>query len=254
VLACDVDRTELDDFLDLIIRAFGTQPPDRVADIRANAVRRIADGRCLGVRDGGRLIAAASIIPMSQWWHGRSVPLAGISSVVVAPEDRGRSAGPLLMTAVLGRAAGRGMPLSMLHPVTAPPYRKVGYELAATTYWYTLPIQALRPLAPPGGAPVKLRRAGEADAADVIAVLDRVHAAAANAATWRLTISDGTAHAERAAATADAPRLTAGGLAALYAGTPTTTLRPAGLLTGPAGADAALDAAFACRPFALDSF
>jgi predicted acetyltransferase len=48
---------------------------------------------------------------------------------------------------------------------------------------------------------------------------------------------------------ADAARLGANGLAALYAGTPTATLRAAALLAGgSAGGDAMLDAAFAGRP------
>ena len=49
--------------------------------------------------------------------------------------------------------------------------------------------------------------------------------------------------------------LGARGLAALYAGTPLTTLRQAGLATGgTAGVDAALDAAFAATAYMLDAF
>ena len=44
-------------------------------------------------------------------------------------------------------------------------------------------------------------------------------------------------------------------LAALYAGTPVSTLRRSGLASGGRAADdAALDAAFAARPFMLDYF
>ena len=49
--------------------------------------------------------------------------------------------------------------------------------------------------------------------------------------------------------------LGAGGLAALYAGTPVATLRRAGLADGGSpDADAALDGAFAATPFMLDGF
>lgn len=379
--ACDLEGDDVGSVVDLVTRGFGVFPADRVARMRETLARAIEGGRLLGVRDGGRLIASAGIVEMDQWWLGRSVPVAGITSVAVAPEDRGRGAGPLLMEAVLARAAGRGLPLSMLYPSTMAPYRRIGYERAGTTHWYTFPAHALRRLAPPGGARTGLRRVGEADAEAVVAVLNRVHAAgrhcgptvrrpvevpwwlrtdqafayladdgllaytwadgeraievrylaaastttmrtlwglvASNApmadrvhvvlapddpafwllrdpvaesrqvvtwmlrvldvpaaltargypygiglsvpltvenTTWRLTIADGTAHAEPAPDTADAPRLTTGGLAALYTGTPTPTLRLSGLLTGPAETDPALDAAFACRPFGLDSF
>lgn len=385
----DVAPSEIDDLLDLTVRAFGEPTPERMERRRRLSEARIADGRALGVRDDGRLIAAASIIDMTQYWHGRAVPLAGVTGVVVAPEDRGRGVGPLLMKAVLERAADRGWPLSMLYPATSGVYRRVGYETAGSLMSYSLPIAPLRELAPRGGPQVKLRRAGAADAAEVIDVLHRVHAAGrhcgptarreeeiqrwlapdrvyayladdgllayswsdgnsaitveylaaasadtlralwgvvasngtvadrvfavlapgdpvfwltrdpiavpyedwrwmlrvvdlpsaiaargfprsvraetalavddatlpANTGTWRLTIADGTGEATPAPGATPAAHLDARGLAALYAGTATGTLRLTGLLTGgdPA-ADAALDAAFACRAYALDSF
>ena len=63
----------------------------------------------------------------------------------------------------------------------------------------------------------------------------------------------GSSHAGRAPLA-----LGARGLAALYAGTPVTTLRRAGTLMladgGSQDADAALDGAFAATPFMLDGF
>nr|WP_238358449.1 GNAT family N-acetyltransferase [Kribbella sandramycini] len=68
---------------------------------------------------------------------------------------------------------------------------------------------------------------------------------AANTGDWRLSIADGSGALTPAAASADALRLGARGLAALYAGTPLATLRGAGLASGGSAAgDAALDAAF----------
>ncbi|HEY3688370.1 MAG TPA: GNAT family N-acetyltransferase [Streptosporangiaceae bacterium] len=174
---CDLLPADLDDLLDLVVRAFGGVTAEHTARRRRTAEARIADGRSIGVRDGGRLIAAAAIIDMAQYWHGRAVPLAGVSSVVVAPEDRGRGAGPLLMKAVLERSAARGRPLSMLFPATSAVYRKVGYETAGPLTSYIFPAAPLRALAPRGGPQVRLRRVGAADAAEVIGVLSRVHAA-----------------------------------------------------------------------------
>ena len=56
--------------------------------------------------------------------------MAGVSSVKVAPEDRGRGVGRLLMTAVLDEIAAHRYPLSALYPATMPLYRSLGWELA----------------------------------------------------------------------------------------------------------------------------
>jgi predicted acetyltransferase len=74
----------------------------------------------------------------------------------------------------------------------------------------------------------------------------------ANSGTWRLTVADGAGGAEAADGTG--ARVGAGGLAALYAGVPTATLRLSGLLTGPDASDAALDAIFSARPYMLQYF
>ena len=74
--------------------------------------RAIAEGRLLAAYDGRRLVAMARINAFKQWWHGAAMPMAGIGGVVVAPEYRGSGVGRQLMTAVLGRAADHGYPLS----------------------------------------------------------------------------------------------------------------------------------------------
>ena len=66
---------------------------------------------------------------MRQWWCGRAVPMAGVASVKVAPEDRGRGLARRLMTALLDEIAARGYPLSALYPATMPLYRSLGWEL-----------------------------------------------------------------------------------------------------------------------------
>jgi predicted acetyltransferase len=78
----------------------------------------------------------------------------------------------------------------------------------------------------------------------------------ANSGDWRLEVSGGAAALTRSAPGPEsALRLGARGLAALYAGTPLATLRRAGLAAGgAAGADDALDAAFAAAPYMIDSF
>ena len=85
--------------LDLSRRAFG---PISLADRgrwQADAEPAIRDHRWLGAFDGSRLVAAARYHDMVQWWQGRCLPMAGVASVMVAPEDRGRGTGRALMTA-----------------------------------------------------------------------------------------------------------------------------------------------------------
>jgi predicted acetyltransferase len=171
--------------LDLAVRAFG---PSSAADrqVRLDRIgRAVADGRILGVFDGSQMVASAYYHQMRQWWRGRDLPMAGVASVKVAPEERGRGIGRALMTELLELAAANGNVVSALYPATAALYRSVGWELAGAHYELTVPTRTLRRLsdpdallsgAAPDPAPV-LRRPGPADASAVITVIDQVSAA-----------------------------------------------------------------------------
>src|SRR5260370_399260 len=97
--------------LDLSRRAFG---PISLADRgrwQADAEPAIRDHRWLGAFDGSRLVAAARYHDMVQWWQGRCLPMAGVASVLGAPEDRGRGTGRRMVPATRGCAdAGRRPP------------------------------------------------------------------------------------------------------------------------------------------------
>lgn len=155
---------------DLNVRSFG--PSDQAAWLRRSrsAVRQ---GRVLGVYDGDRLVASGRYHRFDQWWHGRPVPMGGVASVAVAPEDRGRGVGRRLARALLDFMDG--LPLTALYPATAPVYRSAGYEHAGAQHIVTVPTEALRALA---AAPVKVRRARPDDAPDVVRLLRGLHAEA----------------------------------------------------------------------------
>lgn len=137
-------------------------------------------GQMIGVFDGGRLVASARYLRMRQWWHGRSLPMAGVAGVKVAPEERGRGVGKALMAVLLDEIAGRGYPLSVLFPTTAQVYRSAGWEFGGGKYETVLPARSLAALAPgeaglAASAP-KLRRATPADRELIVEVKDRIHA------------------------------------------------------------------------------
>lgn len=174
----DVAELTEDDFeavLEVRNRSFGVLSGDRRDQWTDLRRRQVAEGRGLVVRDAGRAVAAAHYTTFTQWWQGRSVDMAGVGSVVVAPEYRGRGVGSLLMRAMLDRMLEHGHPVSMLFPATLPPYRKVGYELAGQQHFVSMPTAVLRSLAGRGTELPTLTRAVPADAQRVKDTLDDLY-------------------------------------------------------------------------------
>jgi predicted acetyltransferase len=159
----------------------------------ASARRSIEAGEMLGAFDGTRLAGSARYHPMRQWWQGKSLPMAGVAGVKVAPEYRGRGVGRTLMTELIAEMARQGYPVSALYPATAPLYRSLGWEIAGGRYETTVPMGSLAALIgadltaagrPPTGLAGErgddstgLRRATAADAAVVAETLGRVYGA-----------------------------------------------------------------------------
>jgi predicted acetyltransferase len=171
-------------------RAFGAITPGDKPKWQASIQASVAAGQIFGAFDGGRLVASARYFTMQQWWHGRSMPMAGVAGVKVAPEERGRGVGRALMAELLADITRRGFPVSTLYPSTLGIYRSLGWELAGGLHETTMPARALALLAVPdpavpdparaagadGEAP-GLRPAGPADVDDITATLGRVHQA-----------------------------------------------------------------------------
>lgn len=187
-----------DDFdaqVDLGQRAFGIYSGQQKASWLHVARLRAAQGLFLGAFVDGVPVGAAMLHDMRQYWIGRAVAMAGIASVKVAPEHRGRGIGRFLMTEVLHLAGERGYALSALYPATMPIYRSLGWELAGAKHRFTVPARSLLVLGQPdeaargGGAghrDVPIRRATPADAARVIEVIGDSHRTARDAGplTW----------------------------------------------------------------------
>ncbi|MEU0521070.1 GNAT family N-acetyltransferase [Streptosporangium sp. NPDC006007] len=171
----DLTLDDLDAVMDNRTRAFGLLSEAEQEVWRRLVVPMLGGGRYLGLVDGPRLVATSRIADFTQWWHGRPISMGGVASVTVAPEDRGRGVARTLMQATLDRCADLGHPVSALYPATTPLYRSLGWEHAGAMYRATLPAEALRGIGLTER--VGLRRMGPGDAAEVIALLGRVHAA-----------------------------------------------------------------------------
>jgi predicted acetyltransferase len=176
---------DLEPELDLAARAFGPygaqEREQRLTKTRAT----VGAGQYLAAFDGSAQVASAKYFDMRQWWHGRSLAMAGVAGVKVAPEEQGRGVGRALMTGLLEQMAARGYPLSALYPATSSLYRSLGWEMAGGQYAVTMPSRSLRsllppdPLAqPPAAAPAAaaIRRAGPADVAEMFALEGDLHA------------------------------------------------------------------------------
>ncbi|MGI5163027.1 GNAT family N-acetyltransferase [Spirillospora sp. CA-253888] len=185
---------DLDAALDSSIRAFGPVPAADRDDWRLRIGLSLPEGRLLGAFDGDRLLGTARLLDFRQWWHGRAVPMGGIAGVTVAPEARGRGVGRRIVTAALELCADKGHAVSMLYPATTHIYRSLGWEHAGGYHGVRLRAEALRTL---GAGPVPVRRAAPRDAAEVAAVLRRVHGEARDAGPvdwtvdmWRYKLAD----------------------------------------------------------------
>jgi predicted acetyltransferase len=169
--------------LDLRRRAFGPVTEARLAAWYAGVQHSIDQEALLGAFDDGRLVGSARYHLMRQWWHGRSMPMAGVAGVKVAPEQRGRGVGTAMMARLLTEIADRGYPVSVLYPATAPLYRSFGWEIAGGKYESVLPARSLAGLINPDEAvrvnkrpagPV--HRATPGDGAAIVEVKGLVHA------------------------------------------------------------------------------
>jgi predicted acetyltransferase len=143
----------------------------------------VAAGTTVAAFDGGRLVGSARYHPMRQWWHGRSMPMAAVAGVKVAPEDRGRGVGTAMMARLLADIADGGYPISALYPATAPLYRSLGWEIAGGKYEAVIPARSLATLLradetvkADNRAAGPVRRATPDDGAAIVEVKSLVHA------------------------------------------------------------------------------
>jgi predicted acetyltransferase len=128
-----VDQAELEAFVPIHRRTYFMSPEDGQAwaDWVPRSNVRIA-------RRGDRMVGGASLVPMGQWFGGRTVQMTGISAVGIEPAERATGAGTVLMKEILVELNRLRVPLSSLYPATQTVYRRCGYELAGNHIRYRL--------------------------------------------------------------------------------------------------------------------
>lgn len=110
-------------------------------------------------REGGATLGGFLLIPMGQFWGGRSVKMAGFAGVATRPEVRGKGVATRLMTAGVRELRSSGFPLAALYPATQPLYRRVGFEQAGARFEHKGAITAL----PSGARELRVRAFTPAD-------------------------------------------------------------------------------------------
>jgi predicted acetyltransferase len=98
--------------------------------------------RC--ARLAGTIAGGLAIYRLGQWFGGRSVPMAGLAAVAVAPEHRGSGVARALLIETLRELHAAEVPLSALYPATHALYRSVGYEQAGNRAVFRSPAEAFR--------------------------------------------------------------------------------------------------------------
>jgi predicted acetyltransferase len=119
--------------------AFANDPADKPGWLAG-----FVPAEAVGAFDGDRLVAKSRARAFRQWWGGRSVPMAGIASVTVAPDQRGRGLARAVVSASLELARQRGDAVAVLYPASVRLYRSLGFEFAGDHGSLRMPPGALR--------------------------------------------------------------------------------------------------------------
>ncbi|MBV9788432.1 MAG: GNAT family N-acetyltransferase [Chloroflexi bacterium] len=113
------------------------------ASFTGNLIESLGQENIRLVQRDGRAVAGLGLIHMGQWFGGQRVPMAGVTLVGVAPDQRGGGVGSLLMRGMLEELHGQGVALSALYPATLSFYRRFDYLRAGHRLTYELPLTTI---------------------------------------------------------------------------------------------------------------
>jgi predicted acetyltransferase len=122
----------------ILSQAFGGSPNDTL-----KWIGRAGKDNVRILRSDGEIAAGLILIPMGQWFGGRSVSSVGIAAVGTVPHIRGRRSATRLMHGVVRELRESGYALSSLYPATVQLYRRAGYELAGGLFKIAVPANEI---------------------------------------------------------------------------------------------------------------
>ena len=173
----------------MIVRQLAEGDRDRVAHLQEQAFmlppERIAVAGSYPleqgwvVEDGGTVHGNLRVQKLGQYFGGRAVPCAAVSSVKVASEARGRGYGGALLGGALAALREEGIAVSTLFPVHGGVYRRFGWEFAFAHLRRALPLLELAWRSPPEAEDVTVAPFGDDDLEEV-AAFHRCRAAGEN--------------------------------------------------------------------------
>ena len=123
------DERERTEMLDILGHAFAVEPADSVGWFSAAGHENL---RVL--RERGGVVGTCILVPMGQFFGGRSVPMTGIAGVGVRPDAHRRGVATELMRQAMIELAREGTALSALYASTLSLYHRVGYESAGSLF------------------------------------------------------------------------------------------------------------------------
>lgn len=95
------------------------------------------------LRRGRRTASSLVLLPMGQFFGGRSVPMVGVAGVATDPALRGSGSATALMRAAVAELSAAGWPIATLYPATQPLYRRAGFEQAGSRFRISAAPRAL---------------------------------------------------------------------------------------------------------------
>jgi len=123
------DEAELDRHVDILAWSFAIPREDLV-----EFFARIGREHVRVLRESGRVVAGLTLLPLGQWFGGRSVRMTGVNLVGAAPEARGHGAATRLMQAAVREMRDAGVPISTLYPAKQTLYRRCGWEVTGARW------------------------------------------------------------------------------------------------------------------------
>jgi predicted acetyltransferase len=119
-------------------------PPDKCQEwVRVLGVQHMRMVWPSGAPQDSQAAACLALIPMGQYFGGRSVPMVGYAGVAVAPESRGGGLALAMMRESMQEIRRTGAPLSCLYASTQTLYRQVGFEQAGHRFRHEIEIARL---------------------------------------------------------------------------------------------------------------